>query len=227
MGKREQAREEARFLRGDTGVDGQATEAETRDASEVERDKAREQLLRGKAFLGREFLTWLLWRSESGDPLVEYEKAGVTVLFTGRVVLRGVIGDVTELSAKGSLAAYSEQIRFALDRGMLLHSARVRLVHGEKTYEATLDAEFLDVRAAKLPELMSEEEDDRITERLYLSEQLSALVDALVEAFISARTSRSWSKQTVPELKRWMRGEDASARAARGQTRFAAARKVS
>jgi hypothetical protein len=224
MSKREQARAEAAFMRGDTGVDGAATE-EKQDEAEVERAKAREALLRGRAYLGREFLTWLLFRSESGDPQCEYEKEGVIPLFTGRIVLRGITGDVNELSARGTLAPYSEEVRHALDNGLLVHSARLRLTHGEKVYEVTVDAEFLDIRAAKLPELMSEEEDDRITERLYLCEQLSGMIDALVEAFLSVRTSRTWNKQVVPELKQWMRREDdVSQKADRSQARFAAAK---
>jgi hypothetical protein len=207
MGKREQARAEAEFMRGDVGVDGAATE-EKQDAAEVERGKAREALLRGRAYLGREFLTWLLWRSEGGEPLVEFEKAGVTVLFLGRVVLKGVSGDVTELSARGAMAPYSDQVRQALDRGLLVHQARLLLTHGEKAYEVTLDAEFLDIRAAKLPALMSEEDDSRTTERLYLAEQLSALIHTLVEAFITVRAGRAWSKQVVPAMKEWMRGEE-------------------
>lgn len=204
MGRREQVRAEAAFLRGETGVDGQATE-EKRDEAQVELDKAREQLLRGGTFLGRELLTWLLWRSESGDPITELEGEDVTVFFFGRVVLRGV-GEVSELVARGALAPYSEQVRRALDRGLLLHVARLRVTHGEKVYEVTLDAEHLDVRSAKLPALMSEEEDDRLSERLYLAGRLSSLVDALVQAFLEVRASRRWSKQVVPELKRWMRG---------------------
>jgi hypothetical protein len=211
MGKREQAREEAAFMRGDVGVDGAATE-EKQDEAEVERGKAREALLRGRAYLGREFLTWLLWRSESGDPVTAFEKSGLTVLFLGRIVLKGISGDVTELSARGAMAPYSEQVREALDRGLLVHQARLRFTHGEKAYEVTLDAEFLDIRAAKLPELMSEEEDSRTGERLYLAEQLSAMVTALVEAFIAVRANRSWSKQIVPEMKQWMRGEDGAKR---------------
>ncbi|HVG61211.1 MAG TPA: hypothetical protein VNA24_21810 [Hyalangium sp.] len=207
MGKREQARAEAAFMRGDVGVDGAATE-EKQDAAEVERGKAREALLRGKAYLGREFLTWLLWRSEAGETLVEFEKTGVTVLFLGRVVLKGISGDVTELSARGAMAPYSEQVRQALDRGLLVHQARLLLTHGEKAYEVTLDAEFLDIRAAKLPALMSEEDDSRTTERLYLAEQLSALIHTLVEAFVAVRAGRAWSKQVVPAMKEWMRGEE-------------------
>jgi hypothetical protein len=217
MGRREQARAEAEFLRGDVGVDGVATDEEQKDEAEVERDKAREQLLRGRAYLGREFLTWLLWRSESGDALVDFEGTGLVVLYTGRVILRGINGDVTELAARGALAPYSEQVRHSLDRGLLIHQARLRLTHGEKVYEVTLDAEFLDIRAAKLPELLSEEEDDRLMERLYLTEQLSGMVDALVQSFLAERASRNWSRKVVPELKRWMRGENEAPRATKAQ----------
>lgn len=206
MSKREQAREEAAFLRGDVGVDGQATE-EVRDEAEVEKGKAREQFLRGRTYLGRELLTWLLWRSEEGEPIAQFGEVGVGVLFTGKLVLRGITGDVTEMHVKGTLSPYSEEVRHALDRGLLVHLARLKLTHGERTYEVTLDAEFLDVKGAKLPELMSEEEDDQTSERLYLTEQLSGMVDALVEAFLAARTAKSWAKKVVPEMKAWMRGE--------------------
>lgn len=203
MGRREQARAEAAFLRGDTGVDGAATDADVRDEAEVERDKAREQLLRGRTYLGRELLTWLLWRSESGDPLVEVDGAGVVVLFAGKVLLRGVAGDVTEVAARGAAAPYAAQIKRALASGLLVHQARLRLSHGERVFEATLDAEHLDVRAAKLPELLTEAEDDRAAERLDLCEQLGRMVDALVAAFLEVRGGKAWSR-TVPALRAWM-----------------------
>ncbi len=207
MGKREQARAEAAFLRGDVGVDGAATDADVRDEAEVERDKAREQLLRGRAYLGRELLTWLLWRSESGDPLVEVDGAGVVVLFTGTILLRGLAGDVTELAARGAAAPYPAQVKRALASGLLVHQARLRLTQGERAFEVTLDAEHLDVRAAKLPELLSVEEDDRAAERLDLCEELGGLVDALVAAFLAVRAERAWARSTVPALRAWMEDE--------------------
>ncbi len=208
MGKREQARAEAAFMRGQTGVDGVAAETDQRDEAEVERDRAREQLLRGRTWLGRELLTWLLWRSESGDPLVEVDGAGVVVLFTGRVLLRGLAGDVTEVAARGAAAPYAAQVKRALASGLLVHQARLRLTHGERSWEVTLDAEHLDVRAAKLPELLTEAEDDRAAERLDLCEELGRLVDALVEAFLSVRAEKAWARSTVPALRAWME-EDA------------------
>ena len=207
MAKREQAQAEAAFMRGDVGVDGQATE-EQRDEAEVEKDKAREQLLRGRTYLGRELLSWLLWSSEAGEPLVEYEERPVTVLYTSRVVLKGVHEDVTEMTARGATAPYSAEVRHALDRGLLVHSARLCFTHGDRQYEATLDAEHLDVRSAKLPQLMTEEEDDALQERLYLVEQLSGIVDALVEAFLAVRTSKRWRQKIVPAMKEWMQGSE-------------------
>lgn len=205
MAKREQARAEAAFLRGDAGVDGVATGADERDAQAVERDASREQFLRGRTWLGRELLTWLLWRSEAGEPLVEVDGEGVVVLFTGKILLRGLAGDVTELSARGAQAPYSAQVRSALDAGLLVHQARLRLTAGEQVYEVTLDAEFLDLKAARIPALLTEEEDDRLLERLELVARLGRLVDALVGAFLSARGARSWSGKTVPALQAWMR----------------------
>ncbi|HEX9242807.1 MAG TPA: hypothetical protein VF875_10245 [Anaeromyxobacter sp.] len=204
MARREQARAEAAFLRGATGVDGAATDADVRDEAEVEQGKAREQLLRGRTWLGRECLTWLLWRSEAGDPLARVEGAEVVALFTGKVLLRGVAGDVTEVAARGAAAPYAAQVKRALASGLLVHQARLRLTHGERVFEVTLDAEHLDVRAAKLPELLTEAEDDRAAERLDLCEQLGRMVDLLVGAFLEVRASKGWARSTVPALRAWM-----------------------
>ncbi len=203
---REKSREEARFAKGDVGVDGQSTDEETRDPAELERDKAREQLLRGRTYLGRELLTWLLWRSESGDPLGTYEGEPVQVLFLNRLVLRGLHGEVVELAAKGTVAPYSVQVRRALDDGLLVHLARMRVTWNERTWETSLDAEFLDCKSVKLPELLTEEDDDRLSERLDLTEQLSSMLDGLVESFLAVRTSKAWARE-VEQLKAWMKGE--------------------
>lgn len=206
MAKFRKASEETKFARGDVGVDGQATE-EKEDVAEVERGKAREQFLRGKSYLGREFLTWLLYSSESGEPLFTHEKEPLTLILSDKIVLRGIAGEIVELTARGAMAPYSPLIRRALNRGLLIHATRLRLMHGERTYEANVDAEHLDIRSAKLPELRSEEDDDRIEERIYLAEQLSLLLQMLLDQFLLLRASRRWNKVVVPSMKEWMAQE--------------------
>jgi hypothetical protein len=88
-----------------------------------------------------------------------------------------------------------------------VHGARLRLTHGDRSYEVTLDAEQFDIRSARLPELTAEEEDDRLRERLYLSEQVAGLVRALIERFLEVRVTPKWMKEEVPALKAWMSEE--------------------
>ena len=71
MGK---ASEESAFLRGDIGVDGQAVE-EVKDEGELEQTKVMEELVRGRTYLGREFLTWLLWRTNDAASLVTIDNS--------------------------------------------------------------------------------------------------------------------------------------------------------
>lgn len=203
MASRKQATAEARFMKGDVGVDGAATKEEL-DPSEVEQAKAREALLHGRTWLGRECLTWLLWKSESTEAITQVDGQPLSCVFHGKLVLRAGGGDVTELSVKGVTSPYSPLVRAALNKGLLVHGARLQLTHGEQQYDVGLDAETFDVKGAKLPALLQEEEGERITERLELAGRLSGLLDALVQAFVAERISRAWEAKIVPALKEWM-----------------------
>jgi hypothetical protein len=147
-----------------------------------------------------------LWKSESTDALTKVDDQPLTVVFHGRLTLKAGAGDVTELAVKGVTSPYSPLVRAALNKGLLVHGARLQLTHGEQQYDVGVDAETFDVKGAKLPALLQEEEGERITERLELAARLSHLLDALVEAFIEARISRTWASKTVPALKDWMAG---------------------
>lgn len=197
------SREEAAFARGEIGVDGEAV-AEAQDGAAVERQKVVEQLLRGRTYLGRELLTWLLWRSNAGGPIVDVDDEPVSLLFVGKIVLRGLAGDANELSVKGGMSAYSNVVRHAIDQGLLVHAARMRIQHGERAIEVTVDAEHLDFRSAQIPKVLSEEADDKVAERLWLCELLERIVDALLAEFLKVRTGRRWKTKIVPSMKAWL-----------------------
>lgn len=196
-------KEERAFQRGEVGVDGAATE-ETQDETQVEQSKAQEALLRGRTWLGRECLTWLLWKSESTEPVVTVDDQPVNAVFNGKLTVRAGAGDVTEAVVKGVTAPYSKLVKQALQRGLLVHTAKLQLTRGDQVYDLTVDAEFFDLRSVKLPALLQEEEDDKLTERLELVTRASAMLDGIVQAFIKERGSKNWASKTVPALKAWM-----------------------
>lgn len=206
--------EETAFLRGDVGVDGAATTEEV-DVSAKELAQAQEALLRGRTWLGRECLTWLLWKSESTEAVAKFEGKDITVVFNGRLGLKAASGEVTEAQVKGVTAPYAKLVKRAMDQGLLVHTAKIQITWNEQVYDFTLDAEFFDIRTAKLPTLLSEEDGEKLTERLELATRASHLADTLVQTFITARTAKSWAAKTVPALKEWMAGDPEPRPAAR------------
>ncbi len=206
MAARRAASEETKFLRGDTGVDGQATK-EVADPVEAEQAKAREALYRGRTWLGRECLTWILFKSNDTNPIAVLDDEPIKVLFNGRLTLRAAAGDITEVAVKGVNAPYARLIRQAADLGLLVHSARLTITWQERSYDFTLDAEHFDVRAGKTPELMKDDDDEKLTERLDHVAVLGGLIDAISSRFMGIRNSAEWKKKIVPQLKAWMREE--------------------
>lgn len=205
MTGRATARAEARFMRGDTGLDGAATDQRETDPAAVEQAKAKEALYRGGAWLGREALTWLLMKSESTEAICQVDGLPLTVVFAGKVTLRAAHGEVTEVVAKGVTAPYAHAVRFALQHQLLVHGARLHLNYGEQTFEVTLDAERFDLRSVKLPALLDEGDDsEQLIERLELVGRLGRFIDALFAQFMKVRASPAWKRNVVPELEAWL-----------------------
>ena len=200
---------ERRILAKEVGLDGEPIDEAT-DPGERDRAAAVEGLHRNRAYLGREFLTWVLWASNRGEALCAVEGHDVIVLLTGKVVLRGLAGEATELAVKGHLSAYSSVVRFAIDQGLLVHSARLRIEWNEQVFEVTVDAEHLDVRAALVPPVDAAvaadegSDEEQLLARLDVCDQVGALLDGLWVAFMEVRTAPKWKRKVVPSMKEWL-----------------------
>jgi hypothetical protein len=182
------------------GVPAAPVDSEEADRAEVEQGKEREYFLRGKAYLGREFLTWLLIQSESAPETLALR---TSVVFTDKLGLRGITGEVVNETVRGAMSPYSPLVRRAIDRGLLAHEARLRVNHKGRVFEFTLSAETFDFKAVKLPELLSEEEDDALLETYTLAGELGDVVETLTTDFLRLRASPAWATTTVPAIREW------------------------
>lgn len=108
-------------------------------------------------FLGRELLTWLLWRADRGEAAFGERDGGPTVAFGGKARLKGLAGDGTDTVLKGGQAAHAVAVRAALGCGRTLREAELILFAGEREWRFTLDADTLDLRSVRLPEAQRED----------------------------------------------------------------------
>jgi hypothetical protein len=164
-----------------------------------------EDEVQDNAFLGREFLTWLLWRADQGENDFTLDDDTFIVTFVGRVCLSSLTGDVTKGRLDGVAAAYSIEARAAIGAGRTVREATLKLMAGAREWTCAL-LDTLDLRAVKLPALLTEEEDDRFGERMALLDELQRMVGVMYIAFMQVRVAPdgSWAEKVVPAMGEWV-----------------------
>ena len=173
------------------------------DAAEAAERADREDF----AFLAREFLAWLCWHAdvEGGT----FEQAGEVAPFAitvgARVALRAPMGGVTDVALKGPSTGLSADLRYALAGGLSVREVDLALEQGDRRWTFGLSAENFDLKRVKLPELLSEEDSERVSERLQLIADLDGMLKAAYAVFLHDRLSSRWQKQTIPALRDWLK----------------------
>jgi hypothetical protein len=156
------------------------------------------------AFLGREFMSWLLFRVARGEATFEDESGDFSMAFGGRVRLAGPAGDVTDAVLKGSSPAASVELHAGLGAGRSIREAEMRISRGEREFRFTLIAETLDLRTVKMPAPLRDENDDRLADRMALLEELESCIRAAFQAFVKERTRPVWQRSVIPEMRAWL-----------------------
>jgi hypothetical protein len=163
------------------------------------------------AFLGREFMTWLVYQAARGEATFEDDAGEMVFAFGGRVRLAGAAGDVADAVLKGRSPAGSVELLSAIGAGRTLREAELRVTRGatrhakdEREFRFTLVGETLDFKGVKLPARLKDDEDDRLGERMALLEELESCVQAAFQAFLRERLRPGWQRSTVPDMRAWL-----------------------
>lgn len=173
-------------------------------------------LIEKRRFVGREFLLWMWFESEIREGRVEVEGFGPCEIFLeGQITLAQ---EKEQSRLKGAAPSAAPEAYEALRQGKLPTQARVRVTRGELTYAFQLNADTLALSGVKIPAEVKDETDERFYERMYLLEDLEALLGSLYGRFLGLRLSTAWEATVAPAMRAWIRGEAVDA-AALGKVR--------
>ena len=158
---------------------------------------------------GREFLTWLWFKSEERGGAVMIPDLGDTgVAFLRRIVLESGDGDYSESVVCQGLHSDMKEGKEALRRGKKIKEARIKLTRDTMDWEFTLKADYFHFQSMKLPVAPEEEEegeaDGRTLERIYLMETATGIMDRLFELFLTVRRSPGWITEELPRMEKWL-----------------------
>jgi hypothetical protein len=156
------------------------------------------------AFLGREFMVWLLFRAAKGDAQFEDEAGEFGVAFGGRIRMVGPAGDVTDAVLKGRSPGISVELAASVGAGRTPREAELRVTRGDREFRLTLVSETLDLKGVKLPARLKDEGDDALGERMALLDELESCIRAAFQAFLRERTRPVWQRSLIPEMRTWL-----------------------
>ena len=156
-------------------------------------------------YLGREFLLWLWFRSETGfGQVVGATGLALDLWVDDRLVISGELREAQRFDLKGGAPATSATARIAVREGRDVVAARFVIRDGEMEYHFELDAS-LALKGLKIPDLPhGVDPDDEVRERARLVEDLQERLDDLFEAYCRRRLGEDWEASEAPALLGWL-----------------------
>lgn len=159
-------------------------------------------------YLGREFLTWLWYRSATQNGVFDLPDGAVEVWFDARLTLEAQ-GDIKEQNViKAESPTETSEAHAALLTGKLVSDARLRVVNGQKQWSFALKGDTLGLSGIKIPALLSREDDDQLYERFMLIEELEDTVTALYRQFMELRLDDDLWRLEIQAIRTWVHEVD-------------------
>ncbi len=165
----------------------------------------------GPPLLGREFLTWLWFKSEERGGAVQVSGASdVEISFARRVALESGGGEYSESIVCQGLHAELKEGKAAIQEGKKVKEARVQLGIGPEKFEFTLKGDSFHFQTLRFPAGVEEAEEGendkggRVLERIYLVEKAVKTADQLFSTFLKRRLSPQWSTEEIPRIRKWL-----------------------
>lgn len=170
-------------------------------------------IVREKAFLGREFLTWLWFKSEQTGGMIEIpgKKDVIELIFLDKMTLDLLDSETPQsVAIKGEHSQLREGLA-ALKEGKKIEEARISIKWKANDFSLVLKGTWFLFGSFKTPPILPQGETDeeegpeaRFLEKAYLVEEGMAAIDELFEYFLQVRISEEWEKTELPALKHWV-----------------------
>jgi hypothetical protein len=166
-------------------------------------------LIETRRFLGSEFLMWLWFKSECFDNLFDTQNHGTVELWIDdKLTLEASLAETERNDFKGGAPAHSPEAKTALRQGKRVSKAKLGVIKEGREWSLTIKCESLDVSGAKIPALLSKEEEEQFYERMYLLEELEDIILELYQEFLAIRLDLGWHEAMVPAMRAWVATDD-------------------
>ncbi len=162
--------------------------------------------------LGQEFLTWLWFRSETGNVFrmegAEHKGEPFTVAMEQRIVVRGGEGENQETATVVGSFSPLREARLGLLTGKQVVRCLVRLEKDGMDWQVSLKAEDFSINSLRTPKVARDDGDEDpeglFLEKMYLIDLGLDMLDEMFRQFLVLRLdSAAWNREAAA-VAQWM-----------------------
>lgn len=168
------------------------------------------ELVESRRFLGREFLTWLWFRSEILGNELRIEGFGTSELWLEKSIVLEATTEAGKEKATltGVAPSGAPEAKRALQQAKLPTRAKLCVRRGDQDFALTVDADSIGLSGVKIPALLTGEGDDPFHERMQLVEEIEGAIESLYKQFLVERVRSGFADETLPAMYAWLHEED-------------------
>jgi len=168
------------------------------------------------SLVGREFLTWLWFKSEERNGRIALSPAeDIELHLLKRIALETGEGEYAQGVVCSGLHAELTEGKEAVRRGKKVKEAGIKLHRDANEWEFAFKADTFYFQSLRMPvgDRQDAQEDPSalLLERIYLIEKAATTLDALYASFLAVRFSADWTQKEKPLLTKWLEPDPASA----------------
>ncbi len=165
--------------------------------------------------LGREFLTWLWFASDTRNGLFRMpDGTNFAVFMEQRISVQGGEGESVETATVSGALSPLREARLGLATGKKVTRALVRLEQDADVWRVACKAEDFSLNGLRTPKIERNdgadandvEPDAALLERIFLLEKALTFFDELYRQFLEKRASSAWRAE-ADKLRAWVHQE--------------------
>ena len=161
------------------------------------------------SLIGREFLTWLWFKSEERNGRITLNsKEEVELHFLKRLALEAGEGEYSQGVVCHGIHAELKEGKEAIRQGKKVKEAGIKMTHDQNEWEFIFKADSFHFQSLKMPQAdWQDEQDDgsgKLLERIYVIENAAKTIDSLYESFLKIRCSPQWKEKETKLLNKWL-----------------------
>ncbi len=163
--------------------------------------------VRDTEFMGKEFLAWLWFRTETERGTFKLGDKTLEIWFDGKITLQGENERGLETITCTGESQAMKAARFALAENKEVVQATLVLSMDDNQWTFVLDSLWLNFKTFKTPKVIQDKRDDPdglFYEKVFLMEAAVSALDGIYAEFIKLRLSPEWSAREVPALSQWI-----------------------